>query len=129
MKDRTRKRIAAAAVASALGLAMSAMAGAQAKATSLAAGNGTFTGSRQYAYYGWVRVSAVVESGVVQDIKVLEYPDDNGTSQNINSVALPHLIQETVGGSTARVDLISGATFTSAAYVKSLQDALKQAGL
>ena len=129
MKDKTKRRIIAAAAASALGLAVSTAAGARARAVNVAAASGTYRGSRQYAYYGWVRVSAVVRNGVVQDINVLEYPNDNGRSHYINSVALPYLIQETVGGRTARVDLISGATFTSVAYVKSLQDALKQAGL
>lgn len=37
-----------------------------AQATNLAARSGTYAGSRQYAYYGWVRVSAVVKGGVVQ---------------------------------------------------------------
>jgi uncharacterized protein with FMN-binding domain len=116
----------AAAAASALGLAASAAAGAQAKNVALT--SGTFTGKREYAYYGWVTVQAVVKNGTVADIKILEYPNDNGRSHYINSVALPYLIQETVGGQTWKVDLISGATFTSAAYEKSLQDALKQAG-
>jgi uncharacterized protein with FMN-binding domain len=128
MKISTRKRIAAAAAASALGLAVSSAAGAQAQSTRVSLGSGAFTGRREYAYYGWVRVRAMVRNGVVQNIKVLEYPNDNGRSQYINSVALPYLIQETVGGRSWRVDLISGATFTSVAYIKSLQDALRQAG-
>lgn len=127
MKDGTRKRIAAAAAASALGLAVSGAAGAQAKA--VGASTGTFTGRREYAYYGYVKVQAVLSNGTISDIRVLEYPNDNGRSHYINSVALPYLIQETVGGHTWKVDLISGATFTSVAFIKSLQAALKQAGL
>jgi uncharacterized protein with FMN-binding domain len=128
MDNRTRKRIIAAAAASALGLAVSTSAGAQARAVNAALGSGTFTGRREYAYYGWVQVRAVVTNGMVKDIKILEYPNDNGRSQYINSVALPYLIQETVGSRSWKVDLISGATFTSVAYIKSLQDALRQAG-
>ena len=129
MKNKMGKRIAAAAAASALGLAVSATAGAQSRALNAAAGSGTFTGNRQYAYYGYVKVQAVLSNGSISDIRILEYPNDNGRSHYINSVALPYLIQETVGGSTWKVDLISGATFTSMAYVKSLQAALRQAGL
>ena len=129
MKSKTGRRIAAAAAASALGLAVSATASAQAKAVNASAASGTFTGNRQYAYYGYVKVQAVVTNGEVSDIRILEYPNDNGRSHYINSVALPYLIQETVGGNTWKVDLVSGATFTSMAYVKSLQAALKQAGL
>ena len=129
MKNKTRKRIVAAAAASALGLALSGAAGAQSKAMNASLASGTFTGRREYAYYGYVKVQAVVRNGTVADIRVLEYPNDNGRSAYINSIALPYLIQETVGGASWKVDLISGATFTSMAYVKSLQEALKQAGL
>jgi uncharacterized protein with FMN-binding domain len=129
MKNTTRKRIAAAAAASALGLAVSSAAGAQAKATNASLASGTFTGQREYAYYGYVKVQAVVNHGTISDIQILEYPNDNGRSHYINSIALPYLIQETVGGASWKVDLISGATFTSVAYVKSLQEALKKAGL
>ncbi len=110
-------------------MAVTAAASAQAKSLNAAASSGTFTGNRQYAYYGYVKVQAVVANGAVSHIRILEYPNDNGRSQYINSIALPYLIQETVGGNTWKVDLISGATFTSVAYVKSLQDALRKAGL
>jgi len=126
MKNTTRRRIAAAAAASALGLAVSSTAGAQARAASLV--SGTFTGRREYAYYGYVKVQAEVRNGAVSHIRVLEYPNDNGRSAYINSVALPYLVQETVGGRSWKVDLVSGATFTSVAFIKSLQAALKQAG-
>ena len=129
MKNTTRKRIAAAAVAAALGLAVSSAVGAQAKAMNASLASGAFTGRREYAYYGYVKVQAIVTSGTISDIRVLEYPNDNGRSSYINSIALPYLIQETVGGNSWKVNLISGATFTSVAYVKSLQAALKQAGL
>jgi len=121
--NRMRNRFLAAAAA--LGLAAGA-AGAQAKNVALA--SGTYTGRREYAYYGWVTVQAVVRNGTVSDVRILEYPNDNGRSHYINSIALPYLVQETVGGQSWKVDLISGATFTSVAYQKSLQEALRQAG-
>ena len=129
MKNKTLKRMAAAAAVSALGLIVGGAANAQAKATNAAAASGTFTGRREYAYYGYVKVQATVRNGTVTDVQVLEFPNENGLSQHINGAALPCLIKETVGGNTGKVDLISGATFTSVAYEKSLQEALKQAGL
>lgn len=128
MKNRTRRSIAAAAAASALGLAVGGTAGAQTRAMTASLSSGTFTGPREYAYYGYVKVQAIVRNGAISDISVLEYPNDNGRSAYINSIAVPYLIQETVGGRTWKVDLISGATFTSVAFVKSLQAALKQVG-
>ncbi len=102
--------------------------GASVGATQVSLKSGTFTGRREYAYYGYVRVRAVVQNGTLSDIKVLEYPSDNGTSQYINSIALPYLIQEAVGADSWKVDLISGATFTSVAFLRSLQNAMQQAG-
>jgi uncharacterized protein with FMN-binding domain len=90
--------------------------------------NGTYAGRREYAYYGFVKVQAVISGGQLKDVTVVEYPNDNGRSQYINSVALPYLIQEAVSAQSAKVDFISGATFTSFAFTKSLQEALKAAG-
>lgn len=90
--------------------------------------SGTFTGKREYAYYGYVKVQAVIRNGSLAEVKVVEYPNDNGRSHYINSVALPYLIQEAVDAQSYRVDFISGATFTSNAFAKSLRDALSQAG-
>lgn len=90
--------------------------------------SGTFSGKREYAYYGYVKVQAIIQNGSLQDIKVVEYPSDNGRSRYINGIALPYLIQETVSANTWKVDLISGATFTSVAFLRSLQEAMKAAG-
>jgi uncharacterized protein with FMN-binding domain len=131
MRNETRKKIASVLAAAALGTGAFTFAaspsGAARTAASLA-GDGTFSGRREYAYYGFVRVQAVVKNGTLTDVKVLEYPNDNGRSHYINSVALPYLIQEAVDAQSSRVDVISGATFTSVAFTKSLQEALRQAG-
>ncbi len=126
MKNRTRIFIAAAFAGAALGIA--AMAYGQARTASYRLSDGTYTGRREYAYYGFVRVRALVSSGRISDIRVLEYPHDNSTSRYINGVALPYLIQEAVGNQTSGVDFVSGATFTSNAFAKSLRDALSKAG-
>ena len=128
MKNSTRTRIAAGAIAGAMGLgAMSQVAAATTTVvTSLK--NGTFTGKREYAYYGYIKLQAIVKNGQLSDVKILEYPSDNGRSRYINSIAIPYLIQEATDSQTYKVDLISGATFTSVAFVNSLKEALKQAG-
>ena len=60
---------------------------------------------------------------------MLQYPTGNGTDQQINSYALPILIQETMDAQSANIDMVSGATVTSDGYLQSLQSALDQAGL
>lgn len=89
---------------------------------------GSFTGTREYAYYGYVQVQAVVRNGKILKVNVLEHPNDNGTSRYINGVAMPYLVQEAVQAQSAKVSLISGATLSSEAFVRSLSSALSAAG-
>lgn len=90
--------------------------------------SGRFTGPTVNAYYGYVKVQAVVDKGKLQNVVVLEHPNDNGTSRYINSVALPYLVKEAVQTQSANINLISGATFSSEAFVQSLSSALSKAG-
>jgi len=91
--------------------------------------NGEFDGSRENAYYGYVKVVAVVKNGKLADIKILESPNHAGRSQYISSVALPWLVQEAVQIQKSKVSLISGATMTSQAFARSLDAALRKAGV
>jgi uncharacterized protein with FMN-binding domain len=91
--------------------------------------NGTYKGPATDAYYGMVQVQANVANGQLASVKVLQYPNDRRTSRYINSQALPVLKQEAIVAQSGDVDFVSGATFTSQAYVHSLNQALAQAKL
>ena len=90
--------------------------------------DGSFTGKSFDAYYGLVRVQANIKSGQIASIDVLEYPKDQRTSRAINRQALPELESEVISSQDIGVDIISGATLTSVAYLRSLYGALSQAG-
>ena len=89
--------------------------------------DGTFTGNEADAFYGYVKVAATVQGGRITDVQFLDYPHDRRTSQEINSQAMPWLHDEAIQAQSAQVDLISGATLTSEAFIESLQSALSQA--
>lgn len=89
----------------------------------------TFTGPTADTRWGPVQVQISVASGKITDVAVLQYPDGNGRDQEINSYALPILIQDTLSAQSANIDMISGATVTSDGYVRSLQGALDEAHL
>lgn len=93
------------------------------------AATGEFTGTRENAFYGYVEVVAVVKNGKLADVRIVESPNHAGRSKYISSVALPWLVQEAVQVQTARVNLISGATMTSQAFTRSLDAALRKAGV
>ena len=62
----------------------------------------------------------------ITGISIPVYPDHTDRSVYISQQALPLLMRETLQTLNANVQLISGATFTSQAYIQSLQAALVQ---
>lgn len=91
--------------------------------------SGTVTGSVAQTRWGPVQVQLTVSGGKITQVSVLQYPNGNGKDQEINSYALPILVQETMDAQSASIDMVSGATVTSDGYVQSLQSALDQANL
>ncbi|MDX8530799.1 FMN-binding protein [Mesorhizobium sp. VK25A] len=89
--------------------------------------DGVYTGPAADAYYGIIQIQALVQGGRVTALKVLRYPNDRRTSVNINRQALPMLRDEAISAQSADVDIISGATLTSKAFIQSLGGALKKA--
>lgn len=89
--------------------------------------DGTWTGQAANTRYGPVQVRITVSGGTITDVQVPQYPSESGRDQQINSRALPILVQQTVTAQSAQVDMVSGATYTSTGYRTSLQSALDQA--
>ena len=89
--------------------------------------DGQYTGQAADAYYGYIQVQAVINGGKITDVKFLQYPNDRQNSVAINSQAMPWLTQEALKAQSARVDIISGATDTSQAFIQSLSSALNSA--
>jgi uncharacterized protein with FMN-binding domain len=89
----------------------------------------TVTGSVAQTMWGPVQVQLTVSGGKVTDVSVVQYPSGNPRDTEINSQALPILIQETLSSQSAQIDMVSGATVTSTGYLQSLQSALDQANL
>ncbi len=89
----------------------------------------TVTGSVAQTRWGPVQVELTVDGGTITSVSVIQYPSGNGRDQEINSYALPILVQETVDAQSSTIDMVSGATVTSEGYLESLQAALDSAGL
>ena len=89
----------------------------------------TVTGSTVDTRWGPVQVQLTLSGDTIADVAVLQYPNANREDQQISSYALPILMQSTVDAQSADIDMVSGATYTSAGYLQSLQSALDQAGI
>jgi uncharacterized protein with FMN-binding domain len=96
-------------------------------ATSGDRGASTVPGATVQTPYGPIQVQLKVASdGTITAVSVPVYPAAGSTDQEISHRALPILIQETLDAQSAQVDMVSGATYTSAGYRQSLQSALDQ---
>ena len=93
------------------------------------AGGSTFTGDAVNTRFGPVQVQITVSGGKITDVQVVQYPTRDHRDQEINSRAVPILIDETTSAQSANIDMVSGATITSEAYLDSLQSAIDQADL
>ncbi|WP_182905763.1 FMN-binding protein [Microbispora sp. H13382] len=100
--------------------------GATAGATS---GEKTVTGDSADTRWGPVQVAIVISAGKMAGVKVLDAPANNHRDIRINNEALPILNEEALSARSAQIDTVSGATYTSDGYIRSLQSALDKAGL
>ncbi len=89
--------------------------------------DGTFIGKVTNAYYGDFQVAAVISNGLIADIQFLKYPNDRTRSTATNKLAMPKLKAEAIQSQSARVDIVTGATDSSIAFMQSLYSALSQA--
>ncbi|CAN5399624.1 hypothetical protein BH09ACT1_BH09ACT1_16940 [soil metagenome] len=89
----------------------------------------TYTGDVESTQFGTVQVSIDVAGGTITDVTALKLTDDGGRSVQISEQAAPILRSEVLASQSAKVATVSGATYTSDAYLSSLQSAIDKAGL
>ena len=96
----------------------------QSVAGTLTAGETTITGKVANTVYGPVQLELVVKSHKIVKVAVLEQPTNTIHDIQIGEFAFPKLISETLTAQNAKVDAVSGASYTSAGYIASLQSAV-----
>lgn len=92
-------------------------------------GGRTVTGDAARTQYGPVQVSVTVSGGRITAATAVKTPDSGPRSEQIAASSVPKLNQAALTAQSARIDTVSGATYTSEGYRKSLQSALDKAGL
>jgi uncharacterized protein with FMN-binding domain len=102
-------------------------AGAAGAAGAAAKAGGTYAGAVVPTRFGDVQVQITVKAGAITDVTALQLTDAERKSVQISNRAAPLLRAEVLKAQSAKVQTISGATVTSAAYLTSLQAALDAA--
>lgn len=87
----------------------------------------TVVGAAITTPYGPVQLRVQLSGTRILAITPLQLPSGYSRDYAINSYAVPVLTQEAMTAQSARIDAVSGATYTSDGYAQSLQSALDQA--
>ena len=95
-------------------------------ASSPPAGETAITGPVAHTAYGPVQVQLIVKSGKIVKVAILKQPTNTIHDIQIGEFAFPRLISETLAAQNAKIDTVSGASYTSAGYISSLQSAVDQ---
>jgi uncharacterized protein with FMN-binding domain len=93
-----------------------------------ARGPASFTGADVEYVYGNIDVRITVADDRITAISTPVQTANDPRSAQINSQAIPILTKEALAAQGMHFDVVSGATFTSDAFAKSLESALGQAG-
>ncbi len=81
------------------------------------------TGQAYDVGYGVVQVRVTLDGKRITDVTAVSLPR-GGRSGDISGYAAPQLRREAINRQSARIDTVSGASYTSAGYARSLQSAL-----
>jgi uncharacterized protein with FMN-binding domain len=84
-------------------------------------------GSTINTFYGPVQVQITLTGSRLTEVTLLQAPSDLFRSQEIAAYAAPILHREALAAQNAQIDAVSGASYTSAGYMQSLQSALDSA--
>lgn len=99
-------------------------AGANKTATSATKTARSAVGSDVQYQYGDLELKVTMAGGRITDISVVKDSVTDQYSQQIDAYALPELRSQALTAQSAKLDGVSGASYTSAAYEQSLQSAL-----
>ena len=89
--------------------------------------NGTATGEQVNYNFGVLDVQVTVSGGKITSVTVPSIDDGgNPRSQQIDQYAIPILEQEVMQAQSANVQSVSGASYTSAGFLQSLQNAISK---
>ncbi len=89
--------------------------------------DGTYTGTTVQHRYGAVTVTVTISGGKITNVTAQADSAGDRRSASINSQAVPIMKSEVLAAGSGNVQTVSGATYTTTAYITSLQSALAKA--
>jgi len=76
-----------------------------------------------------MEVAVTVEGTKITNIAMAQLNETDGRSASIDSFAIPQLEQQVISADSVNINGVSGATFTSQAFVDGVANALGKLGI
>lgn len=89
--------------------------------------DGVYVGPRVTNIKGGYQAQVTIEGGVITAVDPVEAGTQDPESLQVNTMAIPELEARVLAAQSADVDEVSGASFTSPAYIESIAGALDEA--
>jgi uncharacterized protein with FMN-binding domain len=86
----------------------------------------TLVGANEPNKWGPVQVEIIVRGTQILDVRPLQLPVGHSRSAQISNQSAPYLRAEVLQAQSARINGVSGATYTSRGYAASVQSAIDQ---
>ena len=87
------------------------------------------TSTNQQFPFGAMAVKVTVSGSKIVNVTMATLSETDGRSASIDSYAIPQLEQQVIAAGSVNINGVSGATFTSQAFVDAVANALQQLGI
>ncbi len=102
--------------------------GASSSGSSGATSAKSATSADQPFQFGDLAVKVTVSGSKITDVSVVTLNETDGRSAMIDRYAIPQLEQQVISANSVNINGVSGATFTSQAFVDAVANALQKLG-
>ena len=89
--------------------------------------DGVYVGPRVTNIKGGYQAQVTIENGIITKVEPVEAGTSDPESLQVNAFAVPELVKRVLEAQSADVDYVSGSSFTSPAFLESIDGALDEA--
>jgi|GEM_PF-1059936 len=89
--------------------------------------DGVFVGPRVTNIKGGYQAQVTITNGIITKVEPIEAGTQDPESLEVNAFAVPELVKRVLVAQSADVDYVSGSSFTSPAFLESIDGALAEA--
>ena len=91
--------------------------------------DGVYLGPRVENIKGGYQAQVTIENGVITRVDPVEAGTSDPESMRVNAFAVPTIVERVLEAQSADVEFVSGSSFTSPAFIESIDGALEEASV